>query len=62
MKDEFFKEQHATAFENCLMPLLTALGWQGNIRSLKEAMPHVAKINTATAFSDASEVGVPIRP
>jgi ATP-binding cassette subfamily C protein LapB len=34
--------QAVSPFAACLMPLLTALGWQGNPRHIVEALPHFA--------------------
>ncbi|MCF8473817.1 MAG: peptidase domain-containing ABC transporter [Emcibacter sp.] len=37
-------------FAVCLIPLLTALGWRGNIRGLFEALPHFADSLDLTEF------------
>ena len=37
-------------FASCLLPLLTALGWRGNIRGLFEALPHFADSLDLTEF------------
>lgn len=45
----------STAFENCLLPLLKALKWRGNERSLREAMPHYTRMLTVTSFCDVMQ-------
>lgn len=37
-------------YASCLLPLLTALGWRGNIRGLFEALPHFADSLDLTEF------------
>lgn len=37
-------------FASCLLPLLTALGWRGNIRGLFEALPHFSDRLDLTEF------------
>ncbi|PHZ85985.1 peptidase domain-containing ABC transporter [Paremcibacter congregatus] len=37
-------------FASCLIPLLTALGWRGNIRALFESLPHFADSLDRTEF------------
>jgi len=37
-------------FASCLIPLLTALGWRGNIRGLFESLPHFADSLDKTEF------------
>jgi len=37
-------------YASCLIPLLTALGWRGNIRGLFEALPHFADDLDLTEF------------
>lgn len=36
----------ATAPERCLAPLLTALNWSGELRQLREALPHFDRVDT----------------
>lgn len=44
-----------TALGNCLIPLLKALQWRGKKRQLKEAMPHISDIYTASMFCSVME-------
>ena len=37
-------------FSSCLIPLLVALGWRGNIRGLFESLPHFADSLDLTEF------------
>ncbi len=41
-----------TAYDNCLIPLLDALGWRGSSSSLVEAKPYSSKINTIEAYCE----------
>ena len=43
---------HSTAYEHCLVPLLSALKWHGSMRTIKEAMPHYSKIVSTRGFCD----------
>lgn len=42
-------------FINCLHPLLSALGWQGSLRQLKESMPHFSEITSVKVFLSVLE-------
>ena len=55
MKETDSREKRTTTYENCIMPLLKALKWHGNIRSVKESMPHFTRIKTANAFRGVLE-------
>ena len=50
--ETLFEPEKTTAFENCFIPLLEALKWRGNERTLKEALPHYSKVTTPGAFCD----------
>lgn len=43
-----------TDFARCLLPLLTALRWQGDPRHLSEALPHFADTLDAAGFCNWS--------
>lgn len=40
-------------FASCLIPLLTALGWRGNLRALFESLPHFADTLDLTEFRNS---------
>ena len=45
-------------FASCLMPLLSALGWDGNTRELMEALPHFARrLDLIDLRNSLSELG-----
>lgn len=45
----------ATAYENCLLPLLNELGWHGNQKTLEDARPHFSKITTISSYCDVMD-------